>query len=568
MALFLAFSANVSAQRKSRSSSPPPSRPSRSQPQSAPSHNSAPAQAPHSTPSSTPSNTSNRTPGSTTIYGNNRNTGGSTTVTPSNAGNNRPGSSTVYSPAGKSNPSLNNNARPAGNPTSATPGGYNRTPGTYNANSNRTAFPPKATIYHAPGGGQVQTRSDGSIREVRTSGGAIIHHAPDGYRRVEVQRPGGRVIVASTHGGYGYVQRPLVVSNRTYIQRTYVVNGVSYARVYRPWVYGGFTYNVYTPVHFWSPGFYAYAYNPWVRPVYYGWGWNIHPWYGYYGGWFTPYPYYTSPAFWLTDFLIARTLEDAYQARMEARAAAAANAQANYGATPLTPEVKQAVADEVRRQLDRERAEQQSMNALPSSGAPPLFSGGTHVFVVANSLDVDAGGGQMCPVTEGDVLQLNAAPPANSNYGQVVVLASKGNDCRKGSTVSVALSDLQEMQNQMRATIDQGLNDLQSKQGQGGLPTLPASAAGQPTQAAFAAQVKPDSTAASELSQAAQEADRAERDVVSQSAPATVTLGQSVQEVEAVFGKPRDIADLGSKKIYVYKDLKVTFVKGKVTDVQ
>ena len=100
------------------------------------------------------------------------------------------------------------------------------------------------------------------------------------------------------------------------------------------------------------------------------------------------------------------------------------------------------------------------------------------------------------------------------------------------------------------------------------MPTLPASAAGQATNAPYAAQAQPDANAASELSQASQEADRAEQDVVDQSAPLTVSLGQTIAEVEAIMGKPRDIANVGSKKIYVYRDLKITFVDGKVTDVQ
>ena len=516
----------------------------------------------------TPTPNNGNRPGGTTVYSpNNR---PANNAPPTNNGNNRPGGGTVYSP----------NNRPAGNNPPNSGGGFNNRPGGNNAGAgNGRSFPARATIYHAPGGGQVQTRGDGSIREVHTPGGAIIHHAPDGVRRVEVARPGGRVIVANARG-VGYVQRPLVVGNRTFIQRTYVVNNVSYARVYRPWVWGGVSFSVYTPVRFYSPGFYAYAYSPWARPIAYGWGWGGSPWFGYYGGWFTPYPTYASPAFWLTDYLIAQSLQDAYQARMaDAAAAASANAQAaNYAATPLTPDVKQAISDEVRRQLDQERAEQQNMNSMQASGPPPIFSGnGPHVFVVANSLDVDSGG-QTCPVTEGDVLQLNSPPPPNAAYAQVVVLASKGQDCRKGSMVSVALADLQEMQNQMRATIDQGLGDLQSKQGQGGLPPLPPSAAGQATNAPYAAQVQPDATAAADLSQATQEADRAEQDVVNGSMtgaggaaggpPATVALGQSIQDVEAIMGKPSNVADLGSKKIYVYRDLKITFVDGKVTDVQ
>ena len=50
--------------------------------------------------------------------------------------------------------------------------------------------------------------------------------------------------------------------------------------------------------------------------------------------------------------------------------------------------------------------------------------------------------------------------------------------------------------------------------------------------------------------------------------PQTIQLGQTTAEVEASLGKPDKIVNLGAKQIYVYKDLKVTFMKGKVSDVQ
>ncbi len=50
--------------------------------------------------------------------------------------------------------------------------------------------------------------------------------------------------------------------------------------------------------------------------------------------------------------------------------------------------------------------------------------------------------------------------------------------------------------------------------------------------------------------------------------PATVGIGQTTDEVIAILGQPEKILNLGVKQIYVYKDLKVTFVKGKVTDAQ
>jgi hypothetical protein len=52
------------------------------------------------------------------------------------------------------------------------------------------------------------------------------------------------------------------------------------------------------------------------------------------------------------------------------------------------------------------------------------------------------------------------------------------------------------------------------------------------------------------------------------SAPATVQIGQTIDQVKAILGTPEKVFDLGKKQIYVYKDVKITFVDGKVSDVQ
>jgi len=51
-------------------------------------------------------------------------------------------------------------------------------------------------------------------------------------------------------------------------------------------------------------------------------------------------------------------------------------------------------------------------------------------------------------------------------------------------------------------------------------------------------------------------------------ASVTVGLGQTSSEVVARIGDPVRIADLGQKTMYFYKDMKVIFVDGKVSDVQ
>jgi hypothetical protein len=52
-------------------------------------------------------------------------------------------------------------------------------------------------------------------------------------------------------------------------------------------------------------------------------------------------------------------------------------------------------------------------------------------------------------------------------------------------------------------------------------------------------------------------------------APKELKIGMSKDDVVANFGQPQKIVKLGTKEIYYYKDVgKVTFVSGKVTDVQ
>jgi hypothetical protein len=53
-----------------------------------------------------------------------------------------------------------------------------------------------------------------------------------------------------------------------------------------------------------------------------------------------------------------------------------------------------------------------------------------------------------------------------------------------------------------------------------------------------------------------------------QAEPQTIQLGMSPDQVQGALGKPDKIFNVGAKQIYVYKDVKVTFLNGKVSDVQ
>ena len=53
-----------------------------------------------------------------------------------------------------------------------------------------------------------------------------------------------------------------------------------------------------------------------------------------------------------------------------------------------------------------------------------------------------------------------------------------------------------------------------------------------------------------------------------QAASVTIELGRTTDQVAAGLGQPDKVVKLGAKEIYVYKNVKVTFLNGKVSDVE
>jgi len=243
--------------------------------------------------------------------------------------------------------------------------------------------------------------------------------------------------------------------------------------------------------------------------------------------------------------------------------------------------VKQMIADEVKRQIALENAESKNAAAEPdpasSSIQRALTDGTPHVYVAGADLDVVNAAGTECSLSQGDALQLAGQQEADATTVNLAVLASKGGkECAKGDTVSVSLQDLQDMQNHMRETIDTGMAELQKKQGKGGLPAAPAAAKAAPVESSMAASAPPPPTekeVAAELSAEDKEADAAEKEAGAEvgappAEPPTIAMGQTMDQVTDALGKPKSIMDLGAKKIYVYKDMKITFKDGKVADIQ
>lgn len=355
--------------------------------------------------------------------------------------------------------------------------------------------------------------------DTQTQAGEVPPPAPDSAAAQQ--------LVAQQQGdqsGGGYVQRAYLTRNgRTYYQRTYVMGGRSYARVYRGYDYRGVRYYGYVSAYHYHPGYYGWAYNPWAAPVYYSptaWGWAGSPWWGFYGGFFIPYPVYSTASLWLTDYLIAANLQAGYQAVAEANAAAANAPPPDQGAaeasaqTPLTPEVKQAIADEVQRYLAAERAAavapQQAAAAPTGDQVPDALNPAERVFVVASGLDVTVPAtGRECTLTAGDVvMRLSDTPDANQNL-TANIQSTKKADCPTGQTVAIGVQDLQEMHNQFLEHLDDGLKMLADKGGTGGLPKPPDTG----TSAGEVPSPAPDAGAATQLAAQQQQAEQTQSQV-------------------------------------------------------
>jgi hypothetical protein len=441
-------------------------------------------------------------------------------------------------------------------------------------------------------GNDIRMRPDGHPGDVYLKGAnANVHYYLGGGRRIEVVRGDRSRVYVGRRGG-GYIAHPYMFHGREFEHRTFVENGRVYDRFYGVYeVRPGYYVNYYRPVYYYAPAFYGWAYNPWPVPVHYGWGWSADPWFGYYGYYFTPAPAYLTTSLWLTDYLVAADLAAAYQANAVAQQAALPSAP---DAAPMTPEVRQQIADEVQRQIQLEYNEVKAgVNADPDpakSSIQHMFSDGVqHVFVASSNVDVVDAGGSECSISEGDALQLSGVPDAQSTVADLIVLSAKGGkECRKGATVTVAIADLQEMQNHMRETVDQGLADLQTKQSTGGLPAIPPTANAAPQQTELAANAPgPDKDVAKELRNESaavdQEAGRAANDASQSLAPGPnasleaknaeppkVDVGQAIDAIVQVLGTPTSVFNgAAGKQIYLFEgNVKVTVVNGKAVSIQ
>jgi hypothetical protein len=331
----------------------------------------------------------------------------------------------------------------------------------------------------------------GKVSSIHTAN-MDIHRGAHGERRIVSHRGNTTLVTTGRHSGY--VERKIVVNNRTYTQRTVVLNGRVYTHTYASYVVGGAVLHHFVTPVFFAPGFYGWAYYPWHAPVFYRWAWFGAPWYVGPNPYFVAYPTYPGAAYWLTDYYLGQTLSAAAQEDADQQAngdgsdmsSDASSDSDDSDATetlragdnmPITAEIKAAIAEEVKQQIAYDNTAANDGNADAIHGELPaaLRSVG-HVFVVSDNLDVTTSDQQSCGLQAGDILRLTATPAEGTGIAELRVASSKKLDCPAGVQITVSLQDLQDMQDNFREQIEQGLGVLQATQGQNGLPSVPADA--------------------------------------------------------------------------------------------
>ncbi len=382
------------------------------------------------------------------------------------------------------------------------------------------------------GGGSASIRPNGQIRSINRNG-MQIQHGMHGGRTVVSTHNGARIVTTGRRGGY--VQRAYFSrGGRSYYSRTYYHNGVYRVGVYRGYYYGGRPYYGYYPAYYYHPVYYGWAYNPWPAPVAYGWGWGGAPWYGYYGPYYQPYPVYPAAYFWLTDYMIAASLQAAYEAQAASNAllspfdtdrtlvASLMPLAADAPKASLSPEVKNALSEEVKATLAAEKAEAEKPAAsgggngsapATSNEAPPALSPDFKTFMVSSDMSLVADGDE-CPLSQGDVIERLTNTPDDDGNVNVKVVASAKSDCAVGKEGPVSSDDLQEMYNSFREQVKDGMGDLAKKQGSGGLPKAPDTT----TVNGDVPAPPPDKTAEKNLQDQQSAADQAESEVKQEAA--------------------------------------------------
>jgi hypothetical protein len=305
------------------------------------------------------------------------------------------------------------------------------------------------------------------------------------------------------------------------INRTFVSGGhVLYTHVYQSHVWHQFgrtfAYETFVPAVRYPGVYYAWALAAWPRPVRYSWGWQVQPWYPMYGSLFTPYPVYTSPDLWMTDYIIAQSMQTAYQAQTGATASGPAQAPPAAAPAPdagvvvpaappsdavsppqpsdaapapqssdtpsapvalppaITPQVKAQLTAQIKVQLQEQQAAAAMPVSLTTQSTPPALRSNHVFFQVVQPLDVPSGtANSHCSLSANDYIKRTGAMSNDDWMIPVVVELSRPSDCPEGLRTRIGLNDLNAMENEQEAQVLQAMQAASKSMGPNGPPSGP-----------------------------------------------------------------------------------------------
>jgi hypothetical protein len=307
----------------------------------------------------------------------------------------------------------------------------------------------------------------------------------------------------------GTVERPV---RPGFVSRTFVSGGhVLYTHVYQQHVWHqfgrAFAYDTFVPPLRYPAPYYAWALGAWPHPVSYAWGWQVQPWYPMYGSLFTPYPVYTSPDLWMTDYIIAQSMQTAYQAQTgvpapepapvaqpgdvapalqpgDARPAPQPDGASSLpqsdgvpsapSPTPpaITPQIKAQLDEQIKVQLQDQQAAVATPVSLATQSAPPGLKPNHVFFQVVQRLEVPSGAAnRYCSLSADDYIKRTGGMSADDWTIPVVVELSGPSDCPAGLHTRIGLNDLNAMENEQEAQVMQAMQAASQSMGPNGPPS-------------------------------------------------------------------------------------------------
>jgi hypothetical protein len=387
------------------------------------------------------------------------------------------------------------------------------------ARQSRRSYPARAQDVHTAARREATyARQRPVVNDHREMGGT--HLAGDG-RVHEVSRglAGGQVrVVRYGNTLSGTVERTI---RPGLISRTFVSGGqVLYTHVYQRHVWHqfdrAFAYETFVPAVRYPGVYYTWALGAWPRPVTYRWGWQVQPWYPVYGSLFTPYPVYTSPDLWMTDYIIAQSMQTAYQAQTvapasertpqgtlappapnssvavpAARPSDAAPAPQPSDAPPapqssgtpsapvalppaITPQVKAQLNAQIKVQLHEQQAAAATPVSLTTQSTPPALRPNHVFFQVVQPLDVPSGtANSHCSLSADDYIKRTGGMSNDDWMIPVVVELSRPSDCPEGLRTRIGLNDLNAMENEQEAQVMEAMQAASKSMGPDGPPSGP-----------------------------------------------------------------------------------------------